>query len=504
MATKINYVVTVINKPKGLDGYSSPSYSSKKIKTFKNGKKFRVDRIDTDRSGIWYREVESSAWVLYKSASGKAYLKISNDKKTSSKIIDSNTIPNHSFSRNPLVPDSKLSTIKPRSLISNSIPSGVISTTKVSISNASNKGNTNSGNVAPKKSNGRDKLIQNDAAYPKVDHTDNHGEIWYDWTIKTDKFKKDILTIKKNLNIPSAYTKYQISDLSNTKFNRYKIVYPDYRLEPTMSYVVFTRPDLNLFDSNKKILAQISNDPQLYYIYRNNPAILEQLSLAFASDNKFIPLLTNQATALDIPDEVVDTMETGENWAGYKMQYAKSSIRSMTAGSVSVKFPETYDVSITQMFQTWCSYENAVYRGTLIPKTEYCTYKILDYACDIYYFIMDRDWTIKFWTVYYGAFPTNVNKSIFSYDMGSDSGGADVNVTFNYFHKLDEDVRSLVNFNEIGGGAGAGIQYKADIDPSICMGGGGNTWSGAPFVQSIRTKKGKRTIDELKFRFRVK
>ena len=348
-----------------------------------------------------------------------------------------------------------------------------------------------------------DTIQQNEMGYPPKANDDVHGNILYDWTINMNQFSNMVLTIKRNLNIPSAYTRDDIARLTKTKFNQYKLEFGDYKLKPTISYVVFTRPDLNLFDDEKKILPQIANDPQLYYIWRNNPSIMKQLSLDYAGTNKFIPLLTNQATALDIADETLEVAETGETWTGFKTQFAKNSIRSMTAGSVSVKFPETSDLSITHMMQTWCSYESGVYRGTILPKSKYCYYKILDYACNIYYFLMDRDWTIRFWTTYYGAFPTNVNKSIFSYDLGSDSGGADVNITFNYFHKLDMDIRSLVDFNNLGGELTDSTSYKLDTSPDICIGGGGSTWTGAPFVQVTKETNGEDKIDSLKFRFRV-
>lgn len=475
--------------------------------------------MDSNASGIWYREVDSKAWVLYKNVKGKAFLKIVEPKKsknTSTKKVNTKkegdlilkqytahsvsvNMPKNEMTRKPEY-ETKSEQPKPTSTANTIKKSNTTSKTNKKTSGNIAKEPNDSGEVKPVK----DKKIQNAESYPPVIETDKHGMIWYDWSIHTDQLLQTVQAIKENLNVPSAYSRYDITDLTNTKFNRYKIKYPDNQLPTTMSYVVFTRPDLNLFDDNtKQPLDQVLNNPQLYYIYRNNPAVLEQLSLVHATDNKFIPLLTNQATALDIPDEVIETGEMGETWAGHKMKYAKNSVRSMTAGSVSVKFPETYDTAITQMLQAWCTYENEVYMGTLIPKTDYCAYKILDYACDIYYFLMDREWNIKFWSIYYGAFPTNVNKSIFSYDMGSDSGGAEVNVSFDYFEKVDSDPDCLVNFNNIGGGVTSDTKYRVDIDPNIGLGGGGTTWSGAPFIETVQTVRNSRVVDEFKFRFRA-
>ena len=466
--------------------YSRPTYSSEKLKVYKNGKTFNVDRMDVDTSGIWYRRTEDKTWVMYRTSSGKTYLKIMENMKnkvstnktptsTSNKRKTNNSNTSTGNSDVELISLPPSSELNGKSLI---LPSGTEVVTDV--------------------------IQQNGCNYPPVSKTDNStGDIWYDWTINTDELKQSVLSIKRNLNAANAYSRLELARLTHTKFNRYKIDFGDYRLKPTISYAVFTRPDLNLFDENKNILPQISNDPQLYYIWKTNPIILKQLSLNFSGTHKFIPLLTNQITALDIIDESLDTTEVGENFAGFKMQYAKHSNRSMTSGTISVKFPETMDLSITHMIQTWCSYESGVYRGILTPKDDYCMYKILDYACNIYYFLMDSEFTIRFWSVYYGAFPTNVNKSIFSYDMGSNSGMSDVNVTFAYFHKEDLDTRSLVDFNNLGGGVPAGTKYRLDTDARMCLGGGGSTWSGAPFVDTVKTFNGIDTVDEFKLRFRT-
>lgn len=504
MAVNINKHVKVINTPKGLVGYGSASKTSQKITTINNGATFRADKMDTDDSGIWYRDTATKAWFLYRSAAGKVHLKTINDtdspRSLVSPLIDIKSPPSllqyidtgitGSFARGP---------------VRENVFTGVSTLESIGVLQAKDSPPKSNQSTTTKKNSEikTDVVQQNDANYPPVSHTDEHGNIWYDWTINLDSFHDSVMAIKRNLNIPSAYNRIQLAKLTSTKFNRHKIEFGDYKLKPTISYVVFTRPDLNLFDNaTKEILPQIVNDPTMYYIWKNNPSILKQLCLAHASDNKFIPLLTNQVTALDVLDESIDTIETGETWSGYKMQYAKHSIRSMTAGSISVKFPETYDLSITHMFQTWCSYESGVYRGTLMPEDIYCMYKILDYACDIYYFLMDPDMTIRFWSVYYGAFPTNINKSIFSYDSGNSAVGAEANVTFAYFHKLDLDPRSLVDFNEISGGTDKDLEYRVEVDPSVCLGGGGSTWSGAPFVQAVKGIGPDGEVDELKLRFR--
>ena len=428
--SNINWKVKVMNTQDGLTGYSEPSIKAKKNKTYKNGTTLYADKIENNSDGVWLRNANDKNWMRQITPTGKAYLK---------KIDTTTTIPytlgsakKDDKTNSKYIGKGKSNTTESKK----STSTGTVVTYDSSIVNPTKSNSDDNDAIIPVLGLTTDVVQMNSYGYPNMDYKDKDGTIWYDWATATSGLAKSISSVKKTLNVPSAYNRLQLAKLTNTKFNKLKIEYGDYKLKPTISYVVFTRPDLNIFDDNNKVLAQITSDPQLYYIWRNNPVLLKQLTLNYAEDNKFIPLLTNQVTALDILDESVDTFETGQTLTGFKMQYAKHSIRSLTAGSISVKFPETANLDITHIFQAWCSYESGVYRGTLMPKEDYCAYKILDYACDIYYFLMDADMNIKFWSVYYGAFPTNVNKSIFSFDMGSDSGGSDVNINFAYFYKI--------------------------------------------------------------------
>jgi hypothetical protein len=488
-----SYTVKVINSPKGLAGKDSASNDEKTRKTYKNGLTFVCDKSKTlSDSSIWFRHSVDKYWVCYKSSNNKKYLSILSQ-KTSVTSVKTGTLTKTT---------NKVETVGSSVTVNNVVEPYIEPVSYSTANKMTSSVTVNNSAIAARPGITQDVLQQNGEQFPRYDHTGNDGTIVYDYTMNiTNQIAEDILTIKKNMNIPSAYSKHEINNLMNSKFNRFKINYPDYDLKNTIAMVVFTRPDLNIYKSDKKLLDQISNDPQLYYISRNTPNVPQQLTLAYASDNKFIPLLSNRITALDILDESLDTIETGETFTGFKMQYAKHSIRSLTAGSVSVKFPETYDLAITQMFQFWCSYESGVYRGSLIPKTTYITEKILDYACDIYYFLMDPDFTIRFWSIYYGAFPTNVNKSIFSFDMGANVTFPDVNVTFNYFHKQDLDPTTITEFNENGGSIKSGMKYASQYEPTL--GHGGTTWVGAPFIETVHENNGiSEGTDIFKMRFR--
>lgn len=333
---------------------------------------------------------------------------------------------------------------------------------------------------------------QNQNIYPKVSTKGNSridGRAIYNYEIQVQsEIMNAINEIKKSHNIPSAYNRLELNKLFHQKFNRFRIEYPDYFLNGTLAYVVMTRPDLNLFCSSNltfgNLTEQVKNDPQMLYIARADLETMKTLTKAYSSEHHFNPLLSNTLTSLDISDETIDTLETGETFTGFKTQYAKSNIRSMTAGTINLKFPETYNMAITHAHQVWCTYESNVYRGSMKPKYQYIWKKELDYACDIYYFLLDKqDMIIRYWCKYTGCFPLNVNKSVFSYDVGTELNHPELSVTYAYFARDDMSITALNEFNNNSGGIDTNFKYKTNY--SIDKGVSGNTWSGAPFVEEI-------------------
>ena len=256
-------------------------------------------------------------------------------------------------------------------------------------------------------------------------------------------------TISENIEIPSFFTKNEITKKYHMDFNRFRKEFPDLYLKNTMSVVIFTRPDLNLFEDGK-INSYVASDPRSNLILTNHK-VLGQLLTANGTEkesHQFNPLLSNLAQSLEIADDSVDVLETGETFTGYKMQYSKHNIKSITSGNLNIKYKETHELDVTNMHQLWVDYQSNVYRGLFTPKREYIYNKELDYACDIYYFLLDQDGeTIKFWSKYYGVFPHNVPKSVYSYDFGSQVSLPELSITYSYIYKEDLSPISLIEFN---------------------------------------------------------
>jgi hypothetical protein len=358
----------------------------------------------------------------------------------------------------------------------------------------------------------KDATIKNANSYPtKLSQNETTGRNIYDYTITIQSdILKSIESIKKNLNVPSAYSRRELNKKFHEEFNRFHVQYPDYFMNNTIGYVFFTRPDLNIMSqddngaySTSDFADQVLNDSQLSYIVKASPETAKLLTVGYSSDHYFNPLLSNTVMSLDVSDESIDTLETGETFTGFKTQYAKSNIRSMTAGTISLTFPETYNAAITHMHQLWCGYESGVYRGSLKPKDTYIWNKELDYACDIYYFLVDaEDLILRYWCKYTGCFPLNVNKSVFSFSGDTQINHPSLNVSYAYFAREDMSLVNLNEFNNSSIGTTSNFRYKANYIPSL--GSGGNTWSGTPFVDVITQGTGfSRDAQLYSLRFRT-
>lgn len=504
----------VVDNPSGLPVVDSPVLTSKRVGVIPNNTEVVIDNVKSSIDGSVWAHVEGNGWVLYQSK-GITTLRILGKVDTPVKQ-DPEPIQTPTVS-----PVSKPTFTEPSVEITtnNPKPPSAPEDTSIqeSVNIAGNMANV-SADTALGKFNydatsdggyrlshtwrGTDFLQQNEMRYPPLKGKDSHEENIYDWSINLniiDGMTDMIKQVKRDLNIPSGYSREELNILMNSSFNRYKITYPDYMATGLTGVVFFTRPDLNLLNEKGEYLEQVKYEPQLYFLSRNNSLVLKQLTMGYSTSHEFLPILCNTVKSLDVSDEAVELMETGETFLGNKMQYAKHNVKSMIAGNFSCKFMDSYDLSVTSLFQAWCTYESNVFLGTMEPKLEYISRGIIDYACDAYVFFIDRQNIIRFFTKYYGVFPTSVGKSTFSYNDGDAVHFPEQNIQFAYFAKSEDlNPTTIVEFNAH---SRLPLTYKTDHDNTL--GHGGNTWSGPPFVEMVHVEDG--TIggaDRLYLRYR--
>ena len=279
-----------------------------------------------------------------------------------------------------------------------------------------------------------------------------------------------------------------------TRFNRYKISYPDTELTKSFGYVFITRPDLNLI-KGKKLRAEIEKEPMYYMLWRRNPSILKGLTKAYTTEHDFLPVLCNRAISFEVQDEYIKSDEIGETFTGYKTKYGRNDIDSKTAGSISIQFQEDHDLNIYSTIKAWVTYISKVYRGEFEPNDQYAIRaKVLDYASSAYYFLCGEDGeTIIFWTKYFGIIPTTTPSSVFSYSKGNHVKTPELSVSFEYASKEDFNPITFYEFNL---NSNKNYKYRRAYEPLI--GSTGKTMSGAPFIETYN----KNGNYQFKLRFR--
>ncbi len=316
-----------------------------------------------------------------------------------------------------------------------------------------------------------------------------------DYYLDYSFIKKNLETIRKNYNIKGENYRDIKQNLFN-RFNRFKICFPDVHLSKTFSHVFFTRPDLNLLSENGKTLnAQVNKDPFFGYLFNNNPLLVKSLTSSFTKDHDFHPYLSNSASSFEVSDEVIETVEHGETFTGYKMQYGKHNIKSNTAGQFTVHYNDDNEFSIYKTHKAWTEYISRVFRGDCKPYDEYIRYKILDYAVAVYYFVCGPDGeTILFWSKYFGVFPLNTPASNTSWSKGSSVKLPDFAINYAYSVKEDFNPLTLAEFNMNSTGK---YIYRKIYEPTLLS--TGKTLSGAPFI-ATSTDSNNRATYKLKFR----
>ena len=158
-------------------------------------------------------------------------------------------------------------------------------------------------------------------------------------------------------------------------------------------------------------------------------------------------------SGIDVQDEVVETIDTGETYTGWKTTYGTSMIKSKTNGTVNVNFTDDDMLSVYKIIKLWAEYINAVWRGETYANQEYRAMHILDYAISIYYILTKRTGhDILFWTKWTGCFPITVPSSNFSDSIGNQIRRPNYTISFAYNRKDDFNPFNIIEFNNLSRG----------------------------------------------------
>ena len=311
---------------------------------------------------------------------------------------------------------------------------------------------------------------------------------------------------KMDVNANYFKSKEEVDLAMMYNYNLFKVRFPDEMLAKSFGHIFFVRPDLNFFNENGELLEEIAADPTYYEIYTRDPDILKSLCASQTSAHDLNFYLSNKVKSIDIPDQVLETDEVGDNVQGFKMVYGKSIYKSLTAGTFTCSIHDSGTLTTQRMLTAWTQYISDVYMGKLKPKNKYMLGKVLDYATCAYYILCAEDGeTIIYACKFYGVFPTNVPTSNLSMSEGQPVSDLKYNVQFQYSFW---EPMSLLNMCELN--INTVCKNQLTVDNVIgtlgytrrlyneYLGNSGNTFVGVPYIISDKNALGRR-IFKLKF-----
>lgn len=322
-------------------------------------------------------------------------------------------------------------------------------------------------------------LIQNEYNYPSyIDQTSSDELAKYDYRFLPDdnrlvstghgSLEDRLMKARASLGIPVHGNNDIAKSMKYYMYNRFKT--PDTNLahNRNMTFIFFTRPDLNLLDNGAKANSQTVNNTESAMIWRRYPEVFKMLTdyRRCGDDNNFNMLLSNQISALTVSDEELGQIRHGRSWNEHEMQYG-DSYTGRTAGTLSCTFTETSDFAVLNLIKLWMTYIDNVSRGAwspsynltyisektrgldITPTQSHVYDRALDYAASIYMFKVGPDGEdVLYWTKYYGVFPINSAASSLNWENGIGETPK-LSINFAYSYKRDMNPMSLVEFNDV-------------------------------------------------------
>lgn len=175
----------------------------------------------------------------------------------------------------------------------------------------------------------------------------------------------------------------------------------------------------------------------------------------------FMPLLSNTCISTGASrDILLDTIETEANFSGDKLKYAGGIDESLTVGELQCDFEDIYYSPVMTLFFIWIMYMHYVSKAICDPYYEYMVYRIIDYTCSIYVFMLGTDnQTIIRWVKYGGCFPITIpfNAIQHSREPGNNDAIRNLGITFAHNFMCPMDPVVLTEFNML---SGPSIRYR--------------------------------------------
>lgn len=266
-----------------------------------------------------------------------------------------------------------------------------------------------------------------------------------------------------------------------TTFNRFHLPIADLEHRKAFRHVFFTRPECYIMCKGNKLSQQAEYDEDFNTSYARFPHISALLSPVYVAgsfgtsgfQDNFNYLLSNRCSGLTPTGGTLSTQDTiGKSIGGYTVTPGMH-YEGRQGSTITVSFRDTKDLEIYEYIRMWMLYIWKRKYGTFAPSFNGYQYKngfpectsnkgvkllnvpvhpfdrALDYTCSMFDWIMDETGEfMKYWCKYYGMYPIDIQCEGLS-NTNNDALKSEliVTVTFKYQYKLENVMRSLIEFN---------------------------------------------------------
>lgn len=298
------------------------------------------------------------------------------------------------------------------------------------------------------------------------------------------------------LNANNIFTKKQINDSRFSKFSRFGLMDPYFSHQYSKEYLFFTRPDLNIFKSNRVDLNDaLSKNDYFTGAVNTNIRSLRCLQDTYMVNSRLNPitwnyLLSNHVSSnLDMPNISSEMTRHNATLFGVAQSFRDSSRATEYEFEFNLEFTDTIDMDVYHFFKAYNEYCNLEYELDLLPHAEYIKNPVRYKDFSIYKIVVNDYNKI----IYYGKHIGVTIKGLPTDTLSSFDGVTRFSIPMHSFHVIDMNPYILTEINLLSTRA-SGTLSSGDILPLYDKKtfAANTEWSLAPYIDVVEKPEERR------------
>lgn len=278
---------------------------------------------------------------------------------------------------------------------------------------------------------------------------------------KTTKYGFDIEDVLNSTGI--TYNRLVNKGLTIGRINVNKTVNPIDITNFGKNYIFFSKPDLNLFIDNKGTINPSieANCPDLAQKIKRNLWVAQSLQASLTTEatrgpgSGLIHVLSDKCSSAEVPQITLSQKEAPKNSKGFGMSYGGNFFEDLVGKEITIEFIDNRDRDIQTLMEIWAEYIEGVSSGAIMKKKRYIAENKIDYAVNVFIFVIDEAYNIMSHIMMVGAYPRTINTQLLQYDALPPDAGKFIGPFAYQFHiahmSKPNSHRAIEMFNYITG-----------------------------------------------------